>query len=152
MALVLFACGMSRLPAPPYSKQVTSAYGEVPYPPPPARVEFVPPIPQRGAVWIDGEWTWEGKRWAWKRGRWVTPPAGATFSPWTATRDATGVLYFAEGTWRDAAGREVAAPPVLAQGRPSEGAVVSPEGEAVPPGPIIREEKPSTQLDGGDHD
>src|SRR5262249_15342814 len=148
------ACGVSRLPTPAYSQQQTNAYTEVPYPPPPARVELVPERPENeGAVWIDGEWTWEGKHWAWKRGRWVVPPPGATFSPWTTTRDATGVLYLAEGTWRDRDGGEIAAPPELAYAKPSGGGVVDPEGDIVPPSPIvIEQQRPPRSSDGGDMD
>ena len=43
----VLACGASRLPAPPYVGQPTEALQEVAYPPPPARVEYVPPAPQR---------------------------------------------------------------------------------------------------------
>ena len=39
-----------------------------------------------------------------------------------------GVLYVAEGTWRDEHGNEVAAPPELAHAKPSGGGVVDPEG------------------------
>jgi hypothetical protein len=152
-ASAIVACGMSRLPAPPYSRQVSSAYTEVPYPPPPARVETVPDKPQGGAVWIDGEWAWEGTRWAWKRGRWVMAPTNATFSPWTSTRDPEGVLYVAEGTWRDHEGKEVPPPPELAHAKPSGGGVVDPEGSTVPPAPIIHEQKSGRhQGDGGIED
>ena len=134
---MLVACGVSRLPAPSYAQNVSSAYDEVPYPPPPARVEFVPKPPQKGAVWLDGEWTWEGTRYAWKRGRWVLPPANARFAPWTATRDATGVYFIAEGTWRDPNGKEVAEPEPLAYGSPNGGKVTTPEGATAPPAPVV---------------
>jgi hypothetical protein len=147
-ALAFLACGVSRLPAPPYAAQQSSAYNEVPYPPPPARVEFVPVKPKAAAVWIDGEWTWEGRRWAWNRGRWVVPSPGEAFSPWTSTRDENGVYWVAAGTWRDGSGRETAAPPVLAYGSPSGGTVVNVEGEPIPPGPVVHEEV-GKQLDGG---
>ena len=42
--LVLFACG-SRLPHPPYVQQRTEALIPVGFPPPPARVEFIPKEP-----------------------------------------------------------------------------------------------------------
>jgi hypothetical protein len=88
-------------------------------------------------VWIDGEWTWEGTRYAWKRGRWVEPPSGAKFSPWTGTRDAMGVYYVAEGTWRDTSGKDLPEPPELASGSPRGGAPVTPEGEQVVPTPPV---------------
>ncbi len=131
------ACGAPKLPAPPFTSQPTSALTEVPYPPPPARVEGVPPRPKdEGAVWIDGEWTWQTRRWAWKPGRWVKPTPGARFAPWTTVRDRIGTLYFAGGTWRDANGSEVAEPQPLAVGGPAPAAVISPAGEEVREGPI----------------
>jgi hypothetical protein len=142
------ACGMSRLPSPTYSAQPSSALEAVPFPPPPARVEIVPDKPRTaGAVWIDGEWTWAGKRWSWRRGRWIVPPRGATFSPWTAVRDKTGLLYVASGTWRDAQGQEIEEPAPIALAKSNAGAVVNPEGEAVKAGPNVREES-----DGGARD
>ncbi len=90
------------------------------YPPPPARVEFVPKSPKDGAVWLDGEWTWQGQRWAWKSGRWVAPPANAKFSPWTATRGQTGIYYVRRG---DVEGQRWSGPPrsAGARGRPGPG-------------------------------
>lgn len=116
---IAFACGPPRLPAPPYTRHPTSALEEVPYPPPPARVEAIPRRPKvERSVWIDGEWTWQTRRWVWKSGRWVKPPSGARFAPWTTVRDRIGTLYFAGGTWRDAASAEVAEPEPLAIGGP----------------------------------
>src|SRR5690242_2735513 len=86
VAAAFVACGMRRLPAPPFTSQPTSALEAVPYPPPPALVEWVPPKPDGAAVWIDGEWMWQSGRWTWKRGRWVRPPPGARFAPWTTVR------------------------------------------------------------------
>jgi WXXGXW repeat (2 copies) len=130
------ACGAPRLPGPPVTSQPTSALVEVPYPPPPARVESVPSRPhQPDVVWIDGEWTWQTRRWAWKPGRWVKPPADARFAPWVTVRDRLGTLYIAPGTWRDAKGIEVSAPEPLTIGGPAPAAVVTPEGEEVRPGP-----------------
>jgi hypothetical protein len=118
IAGAMLACGSSRLAAPPYVAQSTGALQPTDFPPPPARVEYVPDEPAGGeAVWIDGEWTWQGQRYTWKSGRWVIPPPKAKFSPWSATRDVAGVLYVAPGTWRDGAGNEVAEPEPLASGR-----------------------------------
>lgn len=128
------ACGSS-LPTPAYTSHPTSALLEVPYPPPPARVENIPREPKGDVVWIDGEWTWQSRRWAWKPGRWVVPPAGARFAPWTTVRDRLGTLYFAGGTWRDKNGAEVAEPPPAAAAGPFPVAVVTPEGEEVKQGP-----------------
>ncbi|HVJ94841.1 MAG TPA: hypothetical protein VM580_33890, partial [Labilithrix sp.] len=95
---------------PRYTSQPTTALRQVPYPPPPARVETVPPMPRPDALWVDGEWLWQARRWAWKQGRWVVPAPGARFAPWTTVRDAAGTLYFASGRWRDPWGQELPEP------------------------------------------
>lgn len=136
------ACGAARLAAPSYVAQPTDALLTADYPPPPAHVEFVPKQPNDDAVWVDGEWTWQGRRWAWKPGRWVVPPANAKFSPWTSVRDKTGVLFVAEGKWRDEKGRELADPKPLAVGRTRGGSVVNPEGEDVPATPNVPSQDP----------
>lgn len=142
VAGALVACGAARLPAPKYVGQPTEALQRADYPPPPARVEFVPEQPKDDAVWIDGEWTWQGRRYAWKPGRWLVPPSNAKYSPWTAVRDKTGILYVAEGKWRDEKGREVADPKPLAVGRTRGGSVVGPEGEDNPPAPNVPAQTP----------
>lgn len=131
------ACGNSALPAPSYAPQPTSALAEVPYPPPPARVEQVPASPRRNATWIDGEWTWKGKRWLWTCGRWVVPPSGARYSPWAIVRGKDGTLWEAPGTWRDEHGEPIAAPAALADATVSEAAVVDSFGELHAPGRVI---------------
>jgi hypothetical protein len=132
------ACGAPRLDTPSYTEQPTSALGEVPFPPPPARVEEVPKQPNDSAVWVDGEWIWQGRRWAWKPGRWVVPPPNARFAPWTSVRDRVGTLYLATGTWRDSSGNDVPEPDPVAIAHPAPAAIVNPEGEDVPRGPNVR--------------
>lgn len=117
------------MPRPTYAQQKTSALALVAYPAPPARVEFIPPRPSGGTVWLDGEWAWTGSKWAWTPGRWVIPPPKAAFSPWTTVRDARGSVYFARGVWLDATGQPIPPPAPLAQGRASAGDVISPEGD-----------------------
>lgn len=131
LAAAALACGAKTVPTPAYVGQPPGALVEVPYPPPPARVEFVPEKPRDDAVWVDGEWIWQGRRYAWKPGRWVVPPPGASFAPWVTVRGAIGTLYLAEGTWRDSKGTEVPAPAILKVGTPSAGAVTNPEGEVI---------------------
>src|SRR5262245_59248804 len=103
MLLAASACSTT-LPSPRYASHSTDALMEVGFPPPPARVEYIPPSPHEDAVWIDGEWAWRGDRWAWTYGRWVLAPSGATFSPWTSVHSLGGTLYFAPGAWRDEKG------------------------------------------------
>jgi hypothetical protein len=133
IAAALLSCGPKPLPAPPFAAQPTKALSEVPYPPPPAHVEYVPPAPKDvEAVWLDGEWIWQGRRWAWKRGRWVTPPKNAYYTPWTTARDAAGTLYVAQGAWRDKFGYPVGDPPALALATTPPVAVVDPSGAQIP--------------------
>jgi hypothetical protein len=117
--IFVVACG-TRLPTPvlgPHPAGSTS-YVEVPYPPPAARVEIVPPRPKElDAVWVDGEWTWQGKRWVWQPGGWVSPPAGAYFAPWLVYRLGSGRLLFAEGAWHAAKGEKLPDPVVLEAAR-----------------------------------
>ncbi|MEO8878331.1 MAG: YXWGXW repeat-containing protein [Polyangiaceae bacterium] len=126
--LAAIAACSSGLPRPPYVGQPTSALGQVPYEPPPARVEAIPDRPSPDTVWIDGEWQWAGRAWSWKRGRWVVPPEKTAYSPWTSVRSGDGMLYFAPGTWRDASGVAIAAPPAISYGKPTRGAIVNSDG------------------------
>lgn len=155
-ALLVFAClmacgscGSPRTPAPPFTQHPTSALVEVPYPPPPARVEIMPKPPREDAVWIDGEWVWQGGRWAWRAGRWVVVPPGVAFAPWTTVRASNGTLYFAEGTFRDGHGVSVPEPPPLAAGKARGGTVVDPEGTAVPPSPPATKTPEDAGVEGG---
>ncbi len=140
----MLACGAPRLPAPTYVGQPTDALIQAAYPPPPARAEFIPDPPNDGAaVWIDGEWTWQGRRWAWRRGRWLVPPPNGRYSPWTSTRDKSGLFYVAEGKWRDAQGRELPDPTPLSVGKTRGGPVTDPDGDAVAATPNVAPETPS---------
>jgi hypothetical protein len=136
--LVVLACG-GGLPVPSYVQQRASALAPVSYPPPPARVEFVPNQPARDAVWIDGEWVWRGRRWSWRQGRWVTPPTAARFSPWAMVRGDDGTIYYASGVWRDAKDLDVAEPQALSTAKPNSGEVVNPEGERENTGQVVRQ-------------
>jgi hypothetical protein len=144
-SLAILAACVGRLAHPPYVEQPTAALEGVEYPPPPARVEFVPLSPARGAVWIDGEWAWQGRRWAWRIGRWVQPPPGASFSPWTVVRGEDGRTYYASGAWRDEDGGVLAEPTALVAARPNLSDVVDPEGELETTGHPIRPAKDSSR-------
>lgn len=93
------------LPAPPSGPVPADALLEIPYPPPPARVETVPPPKQDTEVWIDGQWTWNGKEWKWTDGAWVTPPPNAYFTPWKVVLREDGRFLFAAAAWRAMDGR-----------------------------------------------
>jgi hypothetical protein len=119
VVLLAMACG-SRLPVPPTGAHPASSttYVDVPFPPPPARVEVVPPRPREaGAVWVDGEWAWQGKRWVWLPGGWVVPPQGAYFAPWLVYRLDNGRLLYAPGAWHTAKGDRLPNPVVLEAAR-----------------------------------
>jgi hypothetical protein len=140
--LLMAACG-SRLPAPPTGPHPSNSttYIEVPFPPPPAQVEIIPlRPPDAGAVWVDGEWSWQGKRWVWLPGGWVVPPARGYFAPWLVYRLDNGRLLFAPGAWHASTGEKLPNPVVLEAARnglqeegPSEAA---PAGSARAPKPL----------------
>jgi hypothetical protein len=132
------ACAQ-RIPRPAFVAQPTSALVEVSEPPPPARVEVLPPKPASTAVWIDGEWMWRRGRWAWLAGRWCNPPPGAAFSPWVFERSADGRLWYTPGVWRTAAGEAIEAPPALAYASVQTAAVIDADGTVDVTGPTLRE-------------
>jgi hypothetical protein len=127
----------SELPHPNYTGQPTTALAEIPYPPPPARVERVPERPVDDAVFVRGEWRWDGRRWAWKQGAWFVPPPGVLYARWVTVRAPDGKLYFAAGAWRDAQGKELPAPPVATAASSGAEGVVNPEGETEAVGPTV---------------
>jgi hypothetical protein len=100
-AFGLLACRGS-LPSPAATDHPLSAYIEVPYPPPAALAEMVPPRPERaGVVWIDGEWRFHGDSYVWRRGGWVTPPPSSRFAAWRSWYRRDGRLMLAPGGWYD---------------------------------------------------
>lgn len=136
VALFASGCG-ARFPTPPLGPHPvgSTSYVEVPYPPPAARVEVVPPRPKElDAVWMDGEWSWQGKRWVWQPGGWVSPPAGAYFAPWLVYRLDGGRLLFAPGAWHAATGAKLPPPVVLEAARSGlQDEIASPAPPAVEP-------------------
>lgn len=114
LATVAVGCGSS-LPQPVTAPHPESAWMEVPYPPPPAHVEEVPPRPRDDAIWTDGSWLWEGNRWAWDPGGWVVLARGERLCPWETRRTPRGKLEFAPSTWRDASGKELEPPRKIAE-------------------------------------
>jgi hypothetical protein len=107
------ACGSS-LPAPTLAEHARETYVEVPYPPPAALAETVPPRPRvENVVWLDGDWRFRGKSYAWRRGGWVVPPSDARYAPSREVYLPDGRLIFAPGTWYDAQHRALPPPPML---------------------------------------
>jgi hypothetical protein len=113
---------------PPYAPQPQSALVEVTAPPPPGRVEVVPPRPKGASAWVDGEWAWRRRRWSWTPGRWVARPAGALFSPWVFERGPDGRFWYAPGVWRDAKGAAVSPPPAILIAKVDSAAIVNASG------------------------
>lgn len=105
---LLVACGAS-IPVP-----VTGSHTRdeqtvpIPYPPPPARVEVVTDVPKDmpGAVWVDGEWQWKGRRWVWSAGQWQQPLPGGYYAPPAVVRFEDGTLEYYAGTWKKAPGKK----------------------------------------------
>jgi len=120
------ACG-SELPRPELGPHAPDEYVVVPYPPPAAVAEVVPPRPNSAAVWVDGQWNWRGRYYVWKRGGWVVPWRDSFFAPWHRRYASDGTLYFADPSWRSADGRRLLPPPPLIVPTPSPPARETPE-------------------------
>jgi hypothetical protein len=74
------------------------------------------------------------------------PPAGASYSPWTVTRDEAGNVWFAAGAFRNAQGEEVVEPDALATAAAGRTEVTDSNGEKEETGRTLREPK---ERDGG---
>lgn len=77
----------------------TSAYEEVPYPPPPALAETISKRPNNTAVWVDGDWVFRGSSYSWQRGGWVEPPEKALYALSNVVFAVDGRILFAPATW-----------------------------------------------------
>ena len=99
IAAVLSACA-PLLPTPETTHHRGHRPVRVPYPPPAARVELVPPQPHADAVWVDGFYRFTGGEYVWTAGDWVVPKPGMKYAPPTAVRLNDGSLVYYEGTWR----------------------------------------------------
>ncbi|CAN5213159.1 hypothetical protein BH11BAC6_BH11BAC6_15760 [soil metagenome] len=59
-----------------------------------------PPMPHKGYVWIDGDYTWRNNAYAWKEGYWAAPPrARAAWVPGHWMDEKRG-SYWVRGHWR----------------------------------------------------
>ena len=72
----LLALGFTALPA---AAQVNITV-EIGVPPPPPRVEVMPP-PRQDYVWAPGYWRWKGREHVWVAGRWVRDRPGYAWAP-----------------------------------------------------------------------
>jgi hypothetical protein len=107
------ACGGGKLPRPELGphQPALETIDEVEYPPPPAKVEAIDADRHHGddCVWVDGSYSWNGRRWEWEPGAWVRPPPGCYYALaeafWEKTAEGS-VLYYRNPAWypdRDAA-------------------------------------------------
>jgi hypothetical protein len=94
--LWLLGCGARTVDAPPGVHPPNDAL-PVPYPPPPAKVEELPPQPSAGCAWVDGYWEFTD-RWEWQPGEWVRPQAGCRLAPVELRREG-GQLLHAKPRW-----------------------------------------------------
>lgn len=116
----------------PGSRRPLSAFQTVPYPPPAAFVELVPPSPDRRAVWLDGHWSYRPTGYVWERGGWVIPPPNGYYDRWQVAFERDGTILFAPAGWYDANGRKLDDPEVL-------------EAAGTPPNEVTPEELQSGQ-------
>ncbi|RTL58223.1 MAG: hypothetical protein EKK46_00235 [Rhodocyclaceae bacterium] len=67
-------------------------------PPPPMRVEVVPP-PRSGYVWVPGFWGWDGHRHVWQEGYWEHERPGYAYAPGRWERHGEQ-WHFEPGRWQ----------------------------------------------------
>jgi hypothetical protein len=104
LALALVGCGYT-VPTPKTGPHENEEPIEVPFPPPPARVELIPKPPvgkEKSAVWVDGAWEWKVHRWVWLAGQWEVPQANTYYAPPTTIRLSDGSLKYFPGAWKTA--------------------------------------------------
>lgn len=58
-----------------------------------------PVAPYDGAIWIDGDWTWNGGRYVYVRGHWDRPRAGHVWTRGSWERTNRGYRWH-RGGWR----------------------------------------------------
>ncbi len=88
------------VPTPPAGPHIGDEAVVVPYPPPAALPEVIPRNELgSSAVWIDGEWLWDGSTWTWKVGRWEAGRRGMYFAVPQGVRQSDGRLLWYKGAW-----------------------------------------------------
>lgn len=89
-------------PAAPTSVYDPPAPGpeEVEVAPPPPIAELRPAIPFAGAIWIGGDWHWDGHRHVWIAGRWSAARPGQDWAPGHWAKGPRGHWHHVPGHWR----------------------------------------------------
>ncbi len=81
----------------------------VDFPPPPARIETLPPDPGPGCVWVDGYFSWQGRRWSWVPGAFRTQQPNCYRSEMSLAwvpAESGALLYYAEPGWYESSPNE----------------------------------------------
>ncbi len=94
----LTACA-PRVPVPEVGDHEGVVPMPVPYPPPAARAEIVPPRPHDDGLWVDGYWMWRGGSYAWNAGRWVRPGPAMVYARASVVRLRSGELLYYPPRW-----------------------------------------------------
>ena len=93
--------------------------------PPPARIELRAAAPCAGAVWVDGHWSWSGRKHVWVPGYWERNPEGTWVAGYWEERP-DGWVWI-DGYWDRPGVVATKAPPALKTEvrppRPSKSAV-----------------------------
>lgn len=66
--------------------------------PPPPRMVVQPAAPYGGAVWVEGNWQWNGAQWVWADGYWQQPRVGYVYVQPRWERRGNGWVHV-EGRW-----------------------------------------------------
>jgi hypothetical protein len=63
-----------------------------------------PPASFSNPVWVDGQWTWQGRRWLWEPGQWVDLEPGVAYAAPSLFRRGDGQLVWFRGKLRAGVG------------------------------------------------
>jgi hypothetical protein len=110
-ALYLCTGCASSLPVPPRAVHTQDSFVDVPYPPPAALAETMPPRPNVAPViWVDGDWKFRGNSYAWERGGWYETPNEAGYARSEVRYSPDGRILFAPGVWYSSKGEVLPKP------------------------------------------
>lgn len=67
--------------------------------PPPPQVEYAPPAPAPGYVWVNGYWYWNGAQYVWLPGHWALAPGEGYVWVRSGYVSVDGSYRFVPGRW-----------------------------------------------------